>query len=229
MFVALYEKGYIYRDRYMVNWDPGSRSAVSDLEVEDRRSPTPSTTSTTRSALARARSRSRPCAPRRCSPTPRSRSIPTTSATARLIGENAILPLVGPQLKIIADEYVKPEFGTGALKITPGHDPNDFEIGSRHGLERISVIGEDGRITDQAPERFVGLTRAGRARRRSSPSSRELGLIASTEEYPHDVPFSHRSGERIEPLISLQWFMRMDELAAPAIEAVTQRARQVPP
>jgi valyl-tRNA synthetase len=135
------------------------------------------------------------------------------------VGEKAILPLVGRKLKIIADEYVKPEFGTGALKITPGHDPNDFEIGRRHGLTEITVIGDDGRITEEAPERFVGLS-AGEAQEAVVAALREQGLIARTEEYVHTVPFSHRSGERIEPLISLQWFMRMDELAAPAIEAV---------
>ncbi len=88
----------------------------------------------------------------------------------RLIGEKAILPLVGRKLKIVADEYVKPEFGTGALKITPAHDPNDFEIGRRHGLGQPSVIGEDGRITDEAPERFRGMTvgrRPARGRRRA--------------------------------------------------------------
>jgi valyl-tRNA synthetase len=130
-----------------------------------------------------------------------------------------VLPLVGRKLKIIADEYVRPEFGTGAVKITPGHDPNDFEIGRRHGLELITVIGEDGRITDAAPERFEGLT-VEEAARAVVDELREQGLIARTEEYPHTVPFSQRSGQRIEPLVSLQWFMRMDELARPAIEAV---------
>ena len=138
----------------------------------------------------------------------------------RLIGEKAILPLVGRKLKIIADDYVKPEFGTGALKITPAHDPNDFEIGRRHGLAQPQVIGEDGRITDEAPERFAGLTVA-EAQRAVVAELEQQGLIARTEPYAHDVPFSQRSGERIEPLISLQWFMAMDELARPAIEVVT--------
>src|SRR5205085_11169476 len=120
-----------------------------------------------------------------------------------LIGRRAILPLVGRELPIIADDYVKPEFGTGALKITPGHDPNDFEIGRRHGLEQISVIGEDGRITDQAPERFAGLAVA-EAQRAVVAELNEQGLIERTEPYTHAVPFSERSGERIEPLVSLQ-------------------------
>jgi len=220
VFVALYEKGYIYRDRYMVNWDPGSGSAVSDLEVEDQTVvdtlyyidyPLSSGSGSITVATVR---------PETMLADTAIAVHPDDDRYRRLIGEHAVLPLVGRRLKIIADEYVKPEFGTGALKITPGHDPNDFEIGNRHGLERISVIGEDGRITDPAPERFVGLT-VTEARDAVVAELRELGLIANSEEYTHDVPFSQRSGERIEPLISLQWFMRMDELAAPAIEAVT--------
>jgi valyl-tRNA synthetase len=126
---------------------------------------------------------------------------------------------VGRRLKIIADEYVKPEFGTGALKITPGHDPNDFEIGRRHGLAEISVIGEDGRMNTQAGEPYAGMSTA-EAQAAIVAALRDQGLLAHTEDHQHEVPFSHRSGERIEPLVSLQWFMRMDELAAPAIEAV---------
>ena len=137
----------------------------------------------------------------------------------RLIGETAILPLVGRKLKIIADDYVRPEFGTGALKITPAHDPNDFEIGRRHSLAQPSVIGEDGRITDEAPEPYRGLTVA-EAQREIVARLDAEGLIARQEPFEHEVPFSQRSGKRIEPLISLQWFMRMEELAAPAIEVV---------
>ena len=123
---------------------------------------------------------------------------------------------------------MKPEFGTGALKITPGHDPNDFEIGRKHGLEEISAIGEDGRMTAAAGERFAGLT-ALEAREAVVAALREEGRIARTEPYVHNVPFSHRSGERIEPLISLQWFMRMDELAARALEAVRDGRVQIKP
>ncbi|HEY1509078.1 MAG TPA: valine--tRNA ligase [Solirubrobacteraceae bacterium] len=220
VFVALYEKGLIYRDRYMVNWDPGSGSAISDLEVEDREVhdtlyyidyPLVSGSGAITVATVR---------PETMLADTAIAVHPDDERYARLVGEKAILPLVGRKLKIIADEYVKPEFGTGALKITPGHDPNDFEIGRRHGLAHPSVIGEDGRITDEAPERFVGMTVAD-AQQAVVAELREQGLIARTEEYVHTVPFSHRSGERIEPLISLQWFMAMDELARPAIEAVT--------
>jgi valyl-tRNA synthetase len=219
VFVALYEKGYIYRDRYMVNWDPGSRSAISDLEVEDREVtdtlyyvdyPLESGTGAITVATVRPETMLADVA---------IAVHPDDDRYRRLVGETAILPIVGRRLKIIADDYVKPEFGTGALKITPGHDPNDFEIGHRHGLPHPSVIGEDGRITGDAPERFLGLTIA-QAQAAVVTELRDQGLVARTEEYRHTVPFSHRSGERIEPLISLQWFMRMDELAAPAIDAV---------
>jgi valyl-tRNA synthetase len=219
VFTALYEKGCIYRDRYMVNWDPGSHSAISDLEVEDRDVtdtlyyidyPLASGTGAITVATVR---------PETMLADTAIAVHPDDDRYRRLVGEKAILPLVGRKLKIIADEYVRPEFGTGALKITPGHDPNDFEIGRRHGLAQVSVIGEDGRITDEAPERFVGMT-AREAADAVVADLRARGLIARTQEYVHTVPFSHRSGERIEPLISLQWFMRMDELAAPAIEAV---------
>ena len=220
VFVALYEKGYIYRDRYMVNWDPGSRSAISDLEVEDREGVTdtlyyidyPLASGSGAITVATVR-------PETMLADTAIAVNPDDERYRRLVGETAILPLVGRKLKIIADDYVKLEFGTGALKITPGHDPNDFEIGRRHGLKVVSVIGEDGRITDEAPERFVGLT-AAEAQEAVVAELREQGLIARTEPYVHTVPYSHRSGERIEPLVSLQWFMAMDELAKPAIEVV---------
>jgi valyl-tRNA synthetase len=144
------------------------------------------------------------------------------------VGEHCILPLVGRRLPVITDEFVDPEFGTGALKITPGHDPNDFEIGRAHGLEEITVIGEDGRMTAEAGERFQGLTVA-EAHAAVAEALREEGSLRSEEEYTHSVPFSERSGERIEPLISLQWFMRMNELARPAIEVVERDEVRIVP
>ncbi len=158
VFVDLYEKGLIYRDNYMVNWDPGSRSAISDLEVEDRE--VVDTLYYVDYPLA-AGNGSITVATVRPATMLADTAIavnPNDERYARLIGEEAVLPLVGRRLKIIADDYVKPEFGTGALKITPGHDPNDFEIGRRHGLEELTVIGEDGRLTEAAGERFAGLT-----------------------------------------------------------------------
>jgi valyl-tRNA synthetase len=219
VFVALYEKGLIYRDNYMVNWDPGTQSAISDLEVEQRELqdtlymvdyPLASGSGSITVATVR---------PETMLADTAIAVNPSDERYTRLIGEEAILPLVGRRLRIIGDEYVKTDFGTGALKITPGHDPNDFEIGRKHGLEEISVIGEDGRMTDAAGERFAGLT-AEDARREVVAALREEGLVSGTQPYVHDVPHSHRSGMRIEPLISLQWFCDMEKLAGPAIAAV---------
>jgi valyl-tRNA synthetase len=219
VFVALYEKGLIYRDNYMVNWDPGSNSAISDLEVENREvedvlysidypiegSDRVLTVATVRPETMLADT-----------------AVAVNPADERyreLVGGHCILPLVGRRLPIIADEHVDVEFGTGALKITPGHDQNDFEIGRRHGLEEISVIGEDGRLSDAAGPDYAGLS-VGEAQERIVAALRAAGALSAEQPYTHSVPFSHRSGERIEPLISLQWFCRMDELAKPAIDVV---------
>ena len=228
VFVDLYDKGLIYRDNYMVNWDPGTRSAISDLEVEER---TVSDTLYSIDYPLESGSGSVTVATVRPETMLGDSAIavhPDDERYTRLIGEHAILPLVGRRLKIIADPYVKPEFGTGALKITPGHDPNDFEIGRNHGLEEISVIGEDGRMTAAAGERWTGMT-VMECRDAVVDELRAEGLISRQEPYEHAVPYSHRSGERIEPLISLQWFMRMDELAAAAAEPVRDgRVRILP-
>ncbi len=224
VFKQLYDKGYIYRDNYMVNWDPGSHSAISDLEVENREvedvlysidypledGERVLTVATVRPETMLADSAVA--------------VNPRDERYAELVGEQVVLPLVGRRLPIIADEHVDPEFGTGVLKITPGHDPNDFEIGRRHGLEEIVVIGPDGRMNEAAGEGFAGLT-AAEAGLAVVAALRAQGRLRAEAPYVHSVPFSHRSGERIEPLISLQWFCRMDELAQPAIEAV--RADQV--
>src|SRR4051794_12240686 len=228
VFVALYEKGLIYRDNYMVNWDPGSRSAISDLEVEDREVtdtlyyvdyPLASGHGSITVATVR---------PETMLGDTAIAVHPDDDRYTRLVGETATLPLIGRRLRIIADDYVKPEFGTGALKITPGHDPNDFEIGRKHGLEELTVIGEDGRMTAAAGERFAGLT-ALEAREAVVAALREERRINRTEPYTHEVPYSQRSGERIEPLISLQWFMRMEELAAPAHAAVAEGRIRIHP
>jgi valyl-tRNA synthetase len=219
VFVSLYEKGLIYRDNYMVNWDPGTRSAISDLEVEQRRVedklysidyPLESGSGSITIATVR---------PETLLADTAIAVNPKDDRYTRLIGEAAILPIVGRRLPIIPEDYVDPEFGTGALKITPGHDPNDFEIGRRHGLEEVTVIGEDGRMTDAAGEQFAGME-VEEAREAVVAQLKDEGRISDIEPYTHDVPHSHRSGRRIEPLISLQWFCNMNELAKPAIEVV---------
>jgi len=252
VFVDLYEQGLIYRDRYIVNWDPGSRSAISDLEVEERRER--DTLYSIRYDLAdgdgrdggagagsggsgedagsgRAGGKSLTIATVRPETMLGDTAVAVNPHDERyrdLVGREALLPLVGRRLPIVADDYVKTDFGTGQLKVTPAHDPNDFEIGRRHGLEQVSVIGEDGRMTAAAGERFAGLT-VMEARDAVVAALRAEGRIVAEEDYEHEVPYSHRSGKRIEPLISLQWFMRMDSLAEPAIAAVQDgRVRIVP-
>jgi len=221
VFVELYEQGLIYRDHYMVNWDPGLRSAISDLEVEEREGVVdtlysiayPLASGEGELVVATVR-------PETMLADTAVAVHPDDERYTGYVGQEVVLPLVGRRLPIIADEYVKTDFGTGALKITPGHDPNDFEIGRRHGLEEISVIGEDGLMTTAAGAPYAGLT-VSDAQARVVADLEALGAIRAREEYVHTVPFSQRSGERVEPLISLQWFMNMDELARPAIEAVT--------
>jgi valyl-tRNA synthetase len=219
VFVKLFDRGLIYRDNYMVNWDPGSRSAISDLEVEERE------------VNDRLYSIAYPLADgdgELVVATVRPETMLADTAVAvhpdderyrKYVGREVVLPLVGRALRVIADVYVKPEFGTGALKITPGHDPNDFEIGRKHGLDELSVIGEDGRMNEAAGPRFAGLS-VEEARVAVVAALEQEGVLRASEPYTHTVPFSHRSGERIEPLISLQWFMRMDQLARPATDVV---------
>ncbi len=219
VFVALHEKGLIYRDNYMVNWDPGSRSAISDLEVENREVtdvlysidyPVEGSDRTLTVATVR---------PETMLGDSAVAVHPDDERYADLVGRRCVLPLVGRRLPIIADPYVDPEFGTGALKITPGHDPNDFEIGRKHGLDEISVIAEDGTMAASAGKRYAGMT-AAKAQQKVVADLRAKGAISGERDYAHAVPFSHRSGERIEPLISLQWFCAMDDLAKPAIDVV---------
>jgi valyl-tRNA synthetase len=228
VFVDLYEKDLIYRDHYLVNWDPGSRSAISDLEVEDREVTDtlfhiayPLEDASGEIVVATVR-------PETMLADTAVAVHPDDERYRHLIGRSAVLPLVGRHLPIIADDYVKTEFGTGALKITPGHDPNDFEIGRRHDLDEISVIGEDGRMTAEAGTAYAGFT-VQEAREKVVADLTGQGLIRHSEPYTHTVPFSHRSGERIEPLISLQWFMAMDELARPAIAAVEEGRLRIHP
>ncbi|MHB2000201.1 MAG: valine--tRNA ligase [Solirubrobacteraceae bacterium] len=227
VFVALHRKGLIYRDRYIVNWDPGSRSAISDLEVQERQE---------RDTLYSIRyDLDGGGAVTIATVRPETMLADTAVAVnphderyAHLVGRTAILPLVGRRLPVIADEHVKTDFGTGQLKITPAHDPNDFEIGRRHRLPQISVIGEDGRMSRDAGERFAGMSVA-RAREAVVAALEAEGRIVERQEHVHNVPYSHRSGQRIEPLVSLQWFMRMEELAAPAIAAVSDGAVRIVP
>jgi valyl-tRNA synthetase len=216
VFVELYQRGYIHRDHYLVNWDPGSGSAISDLEVEEREE------TDTLFSIAYPLESGGEIVVATVRPETMLADVavavhPEDERYRELVGQHAILPLVGRRLPIIADDYVKRDFGTGALKITPGHDPNDFDIGRRHDLPVLSVIGEDGLMNEEAG-RFAGLSVAD-AQAAVVGALEADGLLRAREPYTHEVPYSQRSGRRIEPLISLQWFMRMDDLALPAIDA----------
>jgi valyl-tRNA synthetase len=227
VFKRLYDKGYIYRDNYMVNWDPGTRSAISDLEVENREVTDslfyigyPIEDSDEVLTVATVR-------PETMLGDTAVAVNPNDARYGHLVGRHCILPLVGRRLPIIADENVDPDFGTGALKITPGHDPKDFEMGRLHGLGEIVVIGPDGRMSSEAGD-YEGKPVA-EAQRAVVSALRDEGFLSKEESYTHSVPFSHRSGERIEPLISLQWFCRMDELARPAMDGVEKGDVKIKP
>jgi valyl-tRNA synthetase len=218
VFVRLYRKGYLFRDNRMINWSPGLLTAISDLEVEYRDVEDVMyeidyplvggghvTIATVRPLTLLGDS-----------------AIAVNPADERyrdLVGRTAIVPLAEREVPIIADEYVEVGTGTGALKVTPAHDPNDFEIGRRHGLAEIQVIGFDGRTTEAAGARYAGIE-VREASARVLADLRERGLVRDERAYLHSVGHCQRSGARVEPLVSLQWFCRMDELAAPASAAV---------
>ena len=218
VFVELYEKGDIYRDLYLVNWCTRCGSAISDLEVDhvDRtdklyyvRYPVVGeddflTVATTRpeTILGDTAVAVNPKDPRYGS----------------YVGKKALVPLVDREVPIIADEYVDVAFGTGALKITPGHDPNDWEIGRRHGLAAISVITPDGHMSEEA-RWFQGMGME-EARAAVVQQLEERGLFVRADDYGHSVGTCYRCGTVIEPLLSLQWFMDMTRLAKPAIKCV---------
>ncbi|HEV2713049.1 MAG TPA: valine--tRNA ligase [Gaiellaceae bacterium] len=217
-FVHLYEKGYLYRANRIVNWCPVCESAISDLEVnhiEESDTLTwiryPLADESGHLTIATVRP------PTMLADTGVAVN-PNDDRYGDLIGEEAIVPIVERRVPIIADERVDPAFGTGALKITPGHDPMDFEIGRDHGLEELTVIGLDGRMNEQAGE-FAGLSQE-EANDRIIEQLRDQGLLEKQEPYRHAVGHCDRSGNRIEPLITLQWWCEMDQLAAPAIDAV---------
>ncbi len=220
-FVHLYGRGWIYRDNRIVNWCPYHETSLSDLELEDVE--VDDALSTIRYPLADASGHI-------AIATVRPATIPADVAVAvhpederyrDLIGKDAVVPFVERRVPIIADERVDPEFGTGALKITPGHDPTDFAIGRDHDLLEPSAIREDGRMSDLVPE-LEGLTQE-EAAERILDWCRERDLLEKREHYRHSVPTCERCHTRIEPRISLQWWCRMGELKQPALEALRER------
>jgi valyl-tRNA synthetase len=217
-FVHLYERGWVYRDNRMVNWCPRCATAISDLEVEHRE--LDETLFNVRYPLADGDGYVTIATVR--PPTMLADVAvavhPGDDRYRDLVGREAIVPVANRRVPIIADERVEPEFGTGAVKITPGHDPVDFEIGREHGLPEPMVIGLDGQMNENAGD-LAGLSQD-EAAVKIVERLDEAGLLERREPYRHSVGHCERSGTRIEPLISLQWFCEMKELAAPAIEVV---------
>ena len=218
-FVHLYERGWLYRDNRIINWCTDCRTSISDLEVEHI---------DVNDALTYARYPLADGGGAVTIATVRPATILADVAVAvhpdderytALIGKDVIVPVVGRTVPVIADERVEPDFGTGVLKITPGHDPLDFEIGRDHGLSELTVIGFDGRMTGDVPEGYAGLTED-EAAERVVAWLKEHDQLEKRESYRHSVGHCERSGTRIQPLVSLQWWCSMEAMAAPAIEAI---------
>jgi len=228
VFVALYREGLIYRGTRLVNWDPVSQSTLSEAEVDDEerdgflwRIRYPGADGTFAIEVATTR-------PETMLGDTAVAVHPDDERYAHLIGKEVELPLSGRRIPVIADAAVERDFGTGAVKITPAHDPLDNEIGERHNLPMPSVIGFDAKITAEAPAKYVGLDRF-EARKVVVADLEALGLLTGVEPRRHAVPLSSRSGAVVEPLLSLQWFCRMQTLAQPALQAYRDgRVRFVP-
>ncbi len=218
-FVHLYEKGYIYRGTRLVNWCPATKSAISDEEViyQERKSHLwyfryPIKDSEEYLVVATTR-------PETMLGDTGVAIHPEDERYRHLIGKSVILPLVGREIPVFADEYVDKEFGTGCVKVTPSHDPNDWEMGERHDLEFINILNEDATLNENAPSAFVGMDRF-EAREAVIEQLQEGGFLEKIEDYLHKVGYSERGHVPIEPYASEQWFMRMDELIKPALTAV---------
>ncbi|MGB5135199.1 MAG: valine--tRNA ligase [Prochlorococcaceae cyanobacterium] len=222
-FVRLHEQGLIHRGEYLVNWCPASGSAVSDLEVEMKEleghlwhfryplSGGPAADGTDHLVVATTR-------PETMLGDTGVAVHPEDPRYAALVGQAISLPLVGREIPIVADEHVDPAFGTGCVKVTPAHDPNDFAIGSRHGLPLITVMAKDGTMNAMAG-RFAGQDRF-EARKAVVAAMEAEGFLVKVEPHRHSVPFSDRGKVPVEPLLSTQWFVKAEPLAARCREAL---------
>ncbi|HMD03370.1 MAG TPA: valine--tRNA ligase, partial [Candidatus Baltobacteraceae bacterium] len=228
VFVQLYRQGLIYRGKRLINWDPGSQSTLSDAEIENEerdgflwyvRYPAEDGSFAIEVATTR---------PETMLGDTAVAVHPHDERYAGLVGKRVLLPLTGRTIPIIADAAVERDFGTGAVKVTPAHDPLDNEIGERHALAMPSVIGFDAKITAEAPAPYVGLDRFA-AREAVVRDLAAQGLLVRSEPRRHTVPISSRGGAVVEPLLMLQWFCKMESLAKPALEAYRDgRIRFVP-
>lgn len=234
-FVRLYEKGLVYRGPRLINWSPGLKTAVSDLEVEY--SEEPGTLYYFKYMLSQRPGENGEAERAYIAvATTRPETILGDTAVAvhpadpryqQYIGRTVVVPILGRAIPVIADEYVDREFGTGALKITPGHDPNDYLIGQRHGLSIISVLDESARVNENGGP-YAGQDRFS-ARKNLWEDMRAAGLVVKEEPYTLNVPRTQRGGEIVEPMISTQWFVKIQPLAEAALEAVREgRIRIVP-
>jgi valyl-tRNA synthetase len=217
VFVRLYEKGYIYRGAKIINWCPVCKTTISDAEVEHEEKqgnfwhikyPIKDSDEFIQVATTR---------PETILGDSAVAVHPEDERYAHLIGKTAILPLVGREIPIIADDYVDKEFGTGVVKITPAHDPNDFEVGVRHNLPQINVMNDDGSINEMGGQ-YAGLSRYD-ARKVIVKDLEETGVLVKVEPHNHNVGMHDRCNTVVEPLIKMQWFLAMEELAKPSIEA----------
>jgi valyl-tRNA synthetase len=229
VFVELYRQGLMYRDKRLVNWDPKLHTAISDLEVEQRE---------VKGHLWHIRYPIEGEAGRFIVvATTRPETMLGDSGVAvhpddpryrDLVGKHAVLPIVGRKLRIVADDYADPETGSGAVKITPAHDFNDFEVGRRHDLERINIFDADAKLNENAPDGYRGLDRY-EARKRIVAELEAQGLLEKVEDRVMTIPYGDRSGVVIEPWLTDQWYVDAATLAKPAIEAVEQGRTQFVP
>ncbi|UZJ80405.1 valine--tRNA ligase [Fictibacillus sp. KU28468] len=216
VFVTLYNKGLIYRGEYIINWDPQTKTALSDIEVIHQdvqgafyhmRYPLADGSGHIEIATTR---------PETMLGDTAIAVHPEDERYKHLIGKKAILPIVGREIEIVGDDYVDMEFGSGAVKITPAHDPNDFEIGNRHNLERVLVMDEGGKMNENAGK-YQGMDRF-ECRKQIVQDLEDAGVLFKIEDHMHSVGHSERSGAVVEPYLSTQWFVKMKPLAEKAIE-----------
>ncbi|MEC0093110.1 valine--tRNA ligase [Paenibacillus macquariensis] len=216
VFVKLYNKGLIYRGKYIINWDPVARTALSDIEVEHKE---------VQGHLYHLKYPLKDGSGHITVATTRPETMLGDTAIAvhpkderykDMIGKMVLLPIIGREIPIIADDYVEQEFGSGAVKITPAHDPNDFEVGQRHQLEQISVMDDTGTMNDLAGP-YEGMDRSV-CRKQIVKDLQEQGVLINIEDHVHQVGHSERTGAVVEPYLSTQWFVKMKPLAEKAIE-----------
>ena len=217
-FTKLYQEGLIYRGNYMVNWCPASQSAVSDVEVENKEVDGnlwhfryPLTDGSGHVEVATTR-------PETMLGDTAVAVNPEDERYQEMVGKTLTLPLMGREIPIIADSYVDKEFGTGCVKVTPAHDPNDFAMGERHNLPMINIMNKDGSMNEEAG-RFEGLDRF-EARKQVVAALDEVGALVRIEDYKHSVPYSDRGKVPVEPLLSTQWFVKIRPLADNALDAL---------